>query len=62
MLQATLAREFSELEARVKSKSSNTYSSGEDSDDEDTSGSRSSRRANARPINGVAYEEFTVSL
>jgi len=60
---ATLAREFSELEARQnhdKSRSSNTYSSGDDSDDEDTSGTRSSRRNAARPINGVAYEEFNV--
>ncbi|XP_067952037.1 polycystin-2-like isoform X2 [Watersipora subatra] len=59
---ATLAREFSELEHRVPQpkSSSNTYSSGEESDDEDTSGSRSSRRQTSRPINGVAYEEFTV--
>ena len=64
-LKATLAREFSELEARAhqdKSRSSNTYSSGDDSDDEDTSGTRSSRRNAARPINGVAYEEFNVSF
>lgn len=64
VLQASLAREFSEIEARATQakSSSNAYSSGEDSDDEDTSGSRSSRRQGGgpRPINGVAYEEFTV--
>jgi len=61
---ANLTREFNELEARANvngPKSHSTYSSGEDSDDEDTSATRSSRRHGARPINGVAYEEFTVS-
>lgn len=53
------------MDARVshnKSRSSNSYSSGEDSDDEGTSESRSSRRQGLRPINGVAYEEFTVRI